>query len=99
MTGERRKIAPKVTSKFQSIEMIAVIKEKKKKTPTPDWVIPSLSNSIFALLCFHMTVGGGELITSHMMTASSPSVNSCGDVAFLKVIFSAGRQTHTIIAH
>lgn len=51
-------------------------------------VLPSFSNWIFARLYFQMTVGGGELVTSHTMMASSPSENSCGDGTFVKVIFS-----------
>lgn len=35
-----------------------------------------------------MTVGGGELVTSQTMLAVSPSVNSWGEGAFVKVIFS-----------
>lgn len=41
-----------------------------------------------------MTVGGGELMTSQMMMALSPSVNSCGEGAFVKVIFSGYKRKH-----
>lgn len=39
-------------------------------------------------LCFQMMVGGRELTTSHTITASSPSLNSCGVGAFLNMSFS-----------
>lgn len=51
-------------------------------------ILPSFSICIFLPLYFQRTVGGGELSTSQMMSALSPSVNSWGEGAFLKVIFS-----------
>ncbi|EDL25733.1 mCG1051042 [Mus musculus] len=39
-------------------------------------------------LCFQMMVGGRELTTSQTITASSPSLNSCGVGAFLNMSFS-----------
>lgn len=50
--------------------------------------LPSFSICIFAPLYFQRTVGGGELTTSQTMLALSPSVNSWGEGAFWKVIFS-----------
>lgn len=49
---------------------------------------PSFSICILTPLYFQKTEGGGELVTSHTMLALSPSVNSCGEGAFVKVIFS-----------
>lgn len=51
-------------------------------------ILPSFSICIFAPLNFQRTVGGGELVTSQTMLALSPSVNSWGEGAFVKVIFS-----------
>lgn len=50
--------------------------------------VPSVSGWILIFLYFQMIVGGGELMTSQMMSASSPSLNSWGDGAFWKVSFS-----------
>lgn len=64
---------------------------------------PSLLLSILKPLCFQMMRGGGELTTSQVMMASSPSLNSCGLGAFLKVIFSVGggqqQQQQHLITH
>lgn len=51
-------------------------------------LLPSFSISIFAPLYFQKTEGGGELTTSHTRLAMSPSENSWGEGAFVKVIFS-----------
>lgn len=51
-------------------------------------LLPSFSSCIFAPLYFQKTAGGGELMTSQTMLALSPSVNSWGEGAFVKVIFS-----------
>lgn len=51
-------------------------------------LLPSFSICILAPLYFQRTVGGGELMTSQIMLALSPSVNSWGEGAFVKVIFS-----------
>lgn len=55
---------------------------------------PSLENWMVKPLYFQTMVGGGELMMSHTMSASSPSLNSWGLGAFWKVIFSAGGGTH-----
>lgn len=54
---------------------------------------PSLENWMVKPLYFQTIVGGGELMMSQTMSASSPSLNSCGLGAFWKVIFSAGGST------
>ena len=43
-------------------------------------------------LCFQNTVGGGVLMTSHTRMALSPSLNSWGDGALVKVIFSTKNE-------
>lgn len=55
-------------------------------------ILPSFSICIFLPLYFQRTVGGGELSTSQIMSALSPSVNSWGEGAFVKVIRS---EKHT----
>lgn len=57
--------------------------------------LPSFVTWIFEPLCFQMMLAGGELTTSQMMSASSPSLNSCGEGAFLKVIFSVGEKNRS----
>lgn len=57
--------------------------------------LPSFATWIFEPLCFQMMSAGGELTTSQMMSASSPSLNSCGEGAFLKVIFSVGEKNRS----
>lgn len=54
---------------------------------------PSLENWMVKPLYFQTIVGGGELMMSQTISASSPSLNSCGLGAFWKVIFSAGGST------
>lgn len=51
-------------------------------------VSPSFFRITSRPLCFQMMVGGRELTTSHTITASSPSLNSCGVGAFLNMSFS-----------
>lgn len=51
-------------------------------------VSPSFFRMTSRPLCFQMMVGGRELTTSHTITASSPSLNSCGVGAFLNMSFS-----------
>lgn len=51
-------------------------------------VSPSFFRMTSRPLCFQMMVGGRELTTSHTITASSPSRNSCGVGAFLNMSFS-----------
>lgn len=55
---------------------------------------PSLAGWILEPLCFQIIVGGGELTTSQTMSASSPSMNSCGLEVLLNVIFSVGEWTY-----
>lgn len=55
-------------------------------------LLPSFSGWILVLWYFQIIVGGGELMTSHTMTASSPSLNSWGDGAFWKVSFSVEKN-------
>lgn len=59
-------------------------------------LLPSFSGWILVLSYFQIIVGGGELMTSHMMTASSPSLNSWGDGAFWKVSFSVEKNNNWI---
>lgn len=60
----------------------------KDETNSDIKILPSFSICIFLPLYFQRTVGGGELSTSQIMSALSPSVNSWGEGAFVKVIRS-----------
>lgn len=53
---------------------------------------PSLADWILEPLCFQMMEGDGELTTSQTISASSPSLNSCGLGAFWKVILSVRKR-------
>lgn len=55
---------------------------------------PSFLKATSLLLCFQMIMDGIELDTSQMITASVPSVNSCGVGAFLNVNFSVKNTDH-----
>lgn len=60
-------------------------------------ILPSFSICILAPLYFQRTVGGGELMTSQIMLALSPSVNSWGEGALVKVIFSESKHAKHIL--
>lgn len=79
----------------RNVLIIGKITRKKTGRWLRKWqrllLLPSFSGWILVLLYFQIIVGGGELMTSHTMTASSPSLNSWGDGAFWKVSFSVKR--------
>lgn len=50
--------------------------------------LPSFFRTTSLPMCFHIIVGGSEETISQIITASSPSLNSCGLGACLKVSFS-----------
>lgn len=79
---------PKLREKIQLLIAAGDSVHFKDYTNNNIIILPSFSICIFLPLYFQRIVGGGELSTSQMMFALSPSVNSCGEGAFLKVIFS-----------
>lgn len=96
--GRGRKLIEKIQLFFYA-SWLQVTVCTSKMTLTNIIIVPSFSICIFLPLYFQRTVGGGELSTSQMMSALSPSVNSWGEGAFLKVIFSGkNKQLLNLVA-